>query len=333
MQEQNKHITLILKHLSGELNNSEKKQLFDWIEESKENKSTFNEYQKAWDMSDSSIIPEIEAIDVNAEWKMFKNKVGFDDKVLIPKKIEKKKFSLLRIAAVISTIILLGIASLYVFNPKQEVLFAQNEVIETNLPDGTEISINKNSSIIYSKKFNKKERKIELKGDAYFKVEKNKTKPFIIKAESFYVEVLGTEFYVNSNFKNRKVVVTEGTVAVYQQKDKSDKVILTAGEEIIFDKKANKLRKIETFDKNCIAWKTKIFNFNNQSLNEIFKQLEKVYDVNFEFKNPQLKNCRQSVSFDNQTIDEILNVLNATFDNVKFHKKRNTIYVNGNACK
>ena len=55
MQEQNKHITLIFKHLSEETIDSEKKQLFDWIEESNENKSTFIEYQKAWDMSATSI--------------------------------------------------------------------------------------------------------------------------------------------------------------------------------------------------------------------------------------------------------------------------------------
>ncbi len=332
MQEQNQHINLIFKHLSGDIEQSEKAQLLDWIEESKENKSIFIEYQKVWDMSDNSFPKEIEAIDIELEWKIFKNEVGYDDRTLLPKKEKHKRFSIYKIAVAIAAVLLLGITSLYIFNPKQEVLYAQNEIIETNLPDGTKININKNSKISFSENFNKKERKIELEGDAYFKVKKDKTKPFIIKAESFYVEVLGTEFYVNSDFKNRKVVVTEGTVAVYQRKDKSDKVILTAGEEVIFDKKANKLRKIETFDKNCLAWKTSVFNFNNQSLEDIFKQLESVYNVKFEFKNPKLKKCRQSVSFENQSIDEILNVLKVTFDNIKFIKKGNIIYVSGKTC-
>ncbi len=333
MQEQNRHITLIFKHLSGEIDKTEEKQLFDWLEESKENKSIFNEYQKVWAMSDTSYNSEIASIDINDEWQIFKNNVGFDDKILIPKQKNKKKFSIYSIAATISAILLLSVATLYFFKPKQEVILAQNEVVETNLPDGTKISINKNSKILYSKKFNKKERRIELKGDAYFKVEKDKTKPFIIKTESFYVEVLGTEFYVNSNLLERKVVVSEGTVAVYKKKDKSDKLIITAGQEIVFDNKENKLRKIETFNKNCIAWKTKVFNFNNQSLENIFKQLEAVYNVKFEFKNPQLKQCRQSVSFENQTIDEILNVLQATFDNISFKKEKNIIVVNGKSCK
>ena len=332
MQEQNQHITLIFKYLSGETDKSEKKQLFDWIEESNENKSIFNEYQKVWNMSDIAYSPEIASLDINNEWQFFKDNVGFDDKVLIPKQKAKKRVLIYRIAASVSAILLIGVAALYFLNPKQEILYAQNEIIETNLPDGTEISINKNSTISYSKKFNKKERNIKLNGDAYFKVAKNKTKPFIINAKSFYVEVLGTEFYVNSTQKNKKVIVKEGKVAVFRKKNKSDKIILTAGEELVFNRKENKLRKIKTFNKNCIAWKTKTFNFNNQSLEDIFKQLEEVYDVKFEFKNKNIKNCRQSVSFENQTIDEILNVLKATFDNIRFIKKGNIIYVSGKAC-
>ena len=332
MQDQNKHITLIFKYLSGETNNSEKKQLFDWIEENENNNNIFKDYQKAWDMSGTSIIPDIEKIDVDAEWQTFKDNTGFDDKVLLPKHKNNKKFSIVRVAAVISAIILLGVSALYVFNPKQEILYAQNEVVETNLPDGSEISINKNSTIIYSKKFNKKERKVELEGDAYFKVEKDKTKPFIIDAESFYVEVLGTEFYVNSTYEKRQVIVTEGTVAVYQREDKSDKVILTAGEEIIFDKKDNEIRKIETYDENFLSWKTKVFNFNNNTLEDVFTDFESVYDVTFKFVNPELKNCRLSVPFENQDIDEIINVLSATFDNISFTKNNNTVFVDGKGC-
>ena len=332
MQDQNKHITLIFKHLSGDTNKAEEKQLFDWIKERNENKTIFSEYQKVWAVSDTSLNPEIDAINLDEEWNKFKNEVGFDDKLLIPKQKTKKKFSVYRVAAAVSVILLIGVAALYILNPRQEVIYAQNEVLESKLPDGTEITVNKNSSITYSKKFNKKERKVELAGDAYFKVEKDKTKPFIIDAESFYVEVLGTEFYVNSIFKERQVVVTEGSVAVYQFKDKRDQVILTAGEEIIFDTKQNEIRKIESYDENYLSWKTKIFHFNNKKLEDIFTELEAVYDVKFEFKNPELKKCRQSVSFADQSIDEILNVLRATFDQISFNRNKNMIFIDGDTC-
>lgn len=332
MKEQDKHITLIFKHLSGETEKTEEKQLFNWLEESEENKSIFKEYQKVWDMSETKFSPEIDAVDVDAEWNIFKNEVGFDDKILIPKQKSIKKFSIYRVVAFVSAVLILGIAALYFLNPKEEVLYAQNEILESKLPDGTEITVNKNSSITYSKNFNKKERKVELEGDAYFKVEKDKTKPFIIDAESFYVEVLGTEFYVNSIFKKRQVVVKEGMVAVYQFEDKRDRVILNAGEEIVFDTKHNEIRKTENYDENYLSWKTKIFNFNNQKLEDIFLYLEAVYDIKFEFINPELKKCRQSVSFEDQSIDEILNVLRATFDQLSFKRNKNTVFVDGDAC-
>jgi ferric-dicitrate binding protein FerR (iron transport regulator) len=328
MPDNNEHIILIFKYLSGDISKTEKIQLFDWIKERKENRIIFNDYQKIWDISAYPKVPEIETIDINAEWEIFKNETDFDDIVLNA----KTKFSVYRFAAIASVILLIGFTALYLFYQKQEVLYAQNEIIETKLSDGSEISINKNSKISISNKFNKEERRLALAGEAYFKVEKDKTKPFVVEAESFYVEVLGTEFYINSVYNKRQVVVFNGTVYVYQNKDKSDKVILTAGEEVVFDIKENKIRKIETNNENYISWKTKIFNFNNQSLEDIFALLEEVYNIKFELKNPQLKNCKISVLFENQDIDGILNVLQATFDNISFVKNKNTVYVDGNSC-
>lgn len=330
MSEQNKHINLIFKHLSGDITELEKKQLFDWTAENNEHKNIFEDYQKVWNMSDTDVHPEIDKIDVEAEWKIFKDDSGIDDKK-IKKSNKYKKFPILRVAAV-AAVILIGFVAIYFLNPKEEVLFADNKVVESKLPDGTEITVNKNSEIRFSNKFNKKERKIELQGDAFFKVSKDENKPFIIDAESFFVEVLGTEFYVNSIFKERKVIVKEGTVAVYQFKDKRDQIIVTAGEEVIFDTKQNEIRKVENYDENYLSWKTKIFNFNNRSLEDIFFDLEAVYNIKFEFKNPELKNCRQSVSFENQSIDEILNVLRATFDQISFSKNKNIVIVNGDTC-
>ena len=332
MSEKEIHINLIFKYLGRETDKEEEKILFDWLEESNENKTIFDEYQKAWNLSSENYLSEINAINVEKEWTLFKNESGFDDKTIKLGSASKKQFSVGRIAAVISAILLLGISALFFLRPTQEVIYADAKIIESTLPDGTEVTINKKSTIKYSKKFNKKNREIELKGDAFFKVEKSDSLPFIIDAQSFFVEVVGTEFYVNSDYKERKVIVKEGIVAVYQYQDKRDKVILHAGEEIIFDKKNNEIRKTENTDVNYLSWKTKIFDFNNKKLEVIFKDLEKAYNVEFKFLNPDLKKCRQTVSFENQDIDQIVNVLNATFDNLSFKKNNNTILVDGESC-
>ncbi len=331
MQNNNEHINLIIKVLSGDAGFDEQKVLNTWLKEDSNHQQLFDDYKKIWSLSHKENIPEVESIDVDAEWNKFTQKVDFKEEKYPLK--PKKQIPLFRIVAVILVFISLGITGMFIFNNKEQKIVAYNKVKETKLPDNTEVSVNKNSEIIFDKNFNKKERKVKLKGEAFFKVAKNKEKPFIIKAESFYVEVLGTQFYVNSDYKNRQVIVKEGTVAVYQYEDKHDKIILHAGDKVVFDKKENRLRKIENNDPNYLSWKTKIFNFNNQRLEMICAELENVYGVRFEFVNPDLKKCRLTVSFKNQTTDEILNVLNATFDRVIFSKEKNTIYVKGKSCK
>jgi ferric-dicitrate binding protein FerR (iron transport regulator) len=226
----------------------------------------------------------------------------------------------------------MGVGAFYTFLPKNETIVAENLPLETKLPDGTEITINKNSEISYNNRYNKKNRTIQLKGDAFFKVQKNNDISFIIEAQDFFVEVMGTQFYVNSNPKQRKVIVTEGIVAVYREKDKKDMIVLSAGEEIIFDKTENTLTKTETQNLNVLSWKTKQFTFKDKTLEEVAAELEAVYAVTFEFLNENLKSCRLSVSFDNQEIEEILNVLTATFEKVSFKREGQKIYIDGSAC-
>ncbi|MCD6555967.1 MAG: FecR domain-containing protein [Bacteroidales bacterium] len=331
MKIQNEHINLIIKHFAQEASEGEEQILQNWLSEDANHQQIFDDYKKIWSFSEQKNIPEIEVINVDAEWQKFKKEIAFETENRSVK--SAKSFSLMRIAAVILVFISLGIAGMYLFNNKEQRIVASNELIEAKLPDNTEVTVNKNSELIYDKKYNKKERKVKLKGEAFFKVSKDKTKPFIIKTESFYVEVLGTQFYVNSDFKNRQVVVKEGTVAVYQYEDKHDKVILNAGDKIIFNKHDNQLRKIENQDENYMSWKTKIFNFNNRTLEDVAAELENIYDVKFKFVNPDLKKCRISAGFKNQSIVEIINVLQATFETLTFRKEGNKIIVGGKSCK
>ncbi len=331
MQNNNEHINLIIKVISGDAGADEQKMLNIWLSEDASHQQLFDDYKKIWSLSHKEIIPEIENIDVDAEWNKFTEEVDFKEEKFSIK--PKKRNPFFRIAAVILVFISLGIAGMFVFNNNEQKIVASNEIKEAKLPDNTEITVNKNSEIIFDKNFNKKERKVKLKGEAFFKVAKNKEKPFIVKTESFYTEVLGTQFYVNSDFNNRQVFVKEGTVAVYQYEDKHDKVVLHAGDKAVFNKKENKFLKIENADENYISWKTKIFNFNDKTLKDVTGELENVYDVKFEFTNPELKKCRISVGFKNQSIEEIINVLQATFETLTFRKKGDKIIVGGKTCK
>jgi ferric-dicitrate binding protein FerR (iron transport regulator) len=330
MEEQHPHNILIFKRLSGDLS-PEEEGLFDaLLKQSPEFEMLFKEYQKTWELSGTEWPEAVSSIDLEAEWETFKKGNELDAKVINIRK--RSPYYAMKIAAAILIFVFIGAGALYTFTPKKQTLISENLVKETELPDGTMITMNKHSKITYTNLYNKKERSVNLEGDAYFKVEKDPEKPFIIHAESFYVEVLGTQFYVNANEHQRKVVVTEGTVAVWQKEDQSDRMILSSGEELVLDKEKAGVKNAVPSNPNYLSWKTKVFAFKDQSLEDVCKELEKVYNVTFKFENEDLKTCRLSVSFENQEINEILNVLTATFEQVTFKQDNTTITIDGKAC-
>ncbi len=330
MQGQDPHSTLIFKYLSGDLNTDEEVRFNNLLTNSPDFEIMLKEYQKIWDLSGSKFPEEIACINVEEEWTTFKKRNLQDDNNRIINK--QKSFLPLKIAAAILIFVFIGAGAFYTFFPKKQTHTAENSLKETRLPDGSKITINKHSKITFTNKYNKNNRSVNLQGEAFFEVEKNTEKPFIINAESFFVEVLGTRFYVNSKQDQRKVVVTEGVVAVWQKNDKSDKILLKAGEELSFDTKSKPIKRTTPESSNVLAWKTKIFNFKDKSLEQVCADLSNVYDIDFIFENENLKSCRLSASFDNQSVDEILNVLAATFDSLKFERANNSVYIKGITC-
>jgi ferric-dicitrate binding protein FerR (iron transport regulator) len=330
MQGQHPHIALVFKYLSGDLNTEEEVLFNNLFKHSTDFQILINEYQKIWDLSGQKFPEEIDSVDVEKEWNIFKNHNLIDENKSLTKK--RTPYYFLKIAAAILIFVFIGAGTLYTFIPKKQILTTENRINETELPDGSKITMNKNSRITFTSKYNKKDRSVNLMGDAFFDIEKNPEKPFIINAESFFVEVLGTRFYVNSIQDQRKVIVTEGIVAVWQKKDKSDKILLKAGEELLLDLDERPVKQITPETSNHLSWKTKIFTFKDKSLDMVCSELKSVYDIDFIFENENLKACRLSASFDNQSIDEIINVLTATFDNLKFERVDNSIYIKGINC-
>ncbi|NJO89470.1 MAG: DUF4974 domain-containing protein [Chloroflexia bacterium] len=337
MSNNDQHIALIIKHLSGETTVNEEQLLAGWLNENELNKKQFNETQSAWELANENLDPEVALINIDDEWEKLSSTINFNekDKVVefIPKK-EKSSFNWVKIAAAI--IIVATIASVwYLLNqPKETELVATNKIIENKLPDGSNISIKEESSIVYNKKFNQSERRVFLKGEAYFEVKPNKEKPFIVDAGSITVEVLGTSFLVKNDEQQNlsEVIVTEGTVLVYNTENKQDSVIITAGQKASFEKKSTALIKGENLDPNYMAWKTKNFNFENTSLDEVIKTINHAYNSNIVLKNEKLGNCRITLPLQNQSLESVLRVLERMLD-IKVNKQGNKIEISGEGCE
>ena len=332
MKNFSEHIDLIVKYLSGDANADESKKLFDQMQHSSELKKEFDALKKSWDLAAAKADKKIADIDLNKEWDLFNSKI---EKEQSPKVIslKPKRFSFVRIASAIAAVFVLGFAVFYFFNLQTQELVAVNSVVESNLPDGSQISLNAGSELEYAKTFNKKERAVKLKGEAFFKVAHNSQKPFVVKAGKLNIEVVGTEFNVNAKSKKGdvEVIVNSGKVLVYSKSDKSDAKLLLAGDKAKFIRNKSEIIKKVNTNPNYLAWKNKKLYFDNTSLGEIVKTLEHTYNTKIIIKNPKLKNCTLTNTFDNQSLKSIMKVLEATLD-VKITEKNGVYKINGNAC-
>jgi transmembrane sensor len=216
----------------------------------------------------------------------------------------------------------LSVSLFFMFNKNQVSLVAENSVIETTLPDNSQISLNVDSEIKYPKNF-EENRTVELIGDAYFQVEHDSEHPFIVKTENYYVEVVGTEFYVSTK-DNFEVTVNKGVVKVYPIKNNIDSVVLRAGDNVVQTSSNQILSTVD--NQNYIAWKTGKIVFNNTSLSEIASILEKTYNISIEISNEEYKNLKMTATFDNQSVESILKVVEATMG-VKVSKQGEKIII------
>jgi ferric-dicitrate binding protein FerR (iron transport regulator) len=139
---------------------------------------------------------------------------------------------------------------------------------QLTLPDGTNVWLNAASSITYPCAFTGDERKVKITGEVYFEVAKDKSKPFLVTAGDQQIEVLGTHFNVNAytDEDHIKTSLLEGAVRV-------NSVLLKPGQAFAHGKIS------PTNVEQDIAWKNGVFNFNNQSLAQVMRQLARWYDL------------------------------------------------------
>ncbi|WP_316817404.1 FecR family protein [Pedobacter nyackensis] len=194
---------------------------------------------------------------------------------------------------------------------------------QINLPDGTKVWLNAATSLKFPVTFsNLNERKVELSGEAYFEVFKDKKKPFKVSSVNQEVEVLGTHFNVNTykNESSSKTTLLEGSVQLHSAAADTK---LKPGEQAVLQGAAIEVNKVNTAD--VIAWKNGNFLFNDESLIAIMKQLERWYDVKVDYSTIPETHYDGFIS-KNVNLSEVLRRLEVT-GNLKFKIENKTIKV------
>ena len=333
---------LITRYFSGEILEDELRLLSDWLKQEPQNEESFKQYKKTWQLLEKQHIHS--SVDVNQEWESMQTKMaasGSVDEVKIVSLNQDKSKNIhflrqiLKVAASV-TILLVSTFLLYFYfsKPANIVVTAQATTIEQRLPDGSVVSLHAGSQIIYPEKFASNHRNVELKGEAYFKVAHDRTKPFVVASGDARVEVLGTQFNVNTYSSDgaMEVVLTSGKVSVYYKANPKQNVLLMPGEKAELNVVQKQIHKSANTDPNYMAWKTHILTFENENLAQVIATLQKVYQTPILLSDNQLAGCRVTVSFNDQTLGSILEVLKETLD-LQINQNGNTIVVSGKGCK
>lgn len=314
----------IAKYLSGEMSHDKTKHFEDWINKSSENKELFNSVKMDWENFDklSANVNEDKA------WESLKNRLEqdglFEEKTLL---LRKESYRFMRVAAVILVLIVAGFFISVIVNSNDIVVkTTNNEHQVVLLPDGSKVTLYQNSKISYDKNFLVETRSINLEGEGFFEIERMEDIPFIVTTNTAKVKVLGTSFNVNTSksSNNVEVYVKTGKVELISQMSSVKSIFLEPG-DIGFCNNGD-LNKLLNKDDNYIAWKTRDLVFKNTSLTDVIDVVEKVYMVDIDYDNAEIKDLRISTSFEKQKLETVLNVIAKTFG-FSYSKKKNKVYL------
>lgn len=196
-----------------------------------------------------------------------------------------------RAAAVLLPLVL--ILGLYLHLNTRVDIFGAGEYAEIYVPkgertqmmfqDGTKVYINSDSYMRYPRKFGISERTVELKGEAYFVVAKNKNRPFVVNLNGPSIRVLGTSFNVEAYPENDdiKVNLDDGRINLKLLSDVE--VPVSPGECVVYNKNTKSYRVNRNTDTGASSvWKSNVISFKDTPLDEVFSRLGRWYNVDFE---------------------------------------------------
>ena len=212
------------------------------------------------------------------------------------------------------------------------------------LSDGSTIRLNAESSVTYPASFSMLDtRTVQLNGEAFFTVKRNTTKPFVVETSSLQTTVLGTSFNVKAYHQDEvaKVTVASGKVqvasAVHFTASSSEastkSLFLVAGEQAAYQQHTQQLNKAEVSLESFLAWKDDLIIFDDISLHEATRVLERWFDVEIQLQRPELGECYINGSYQSEQLVNILESMKFVNGITYEFQSDRKIVIAGTECK
>ena len=197
------------------------------------------------------------------------------------------------------------------------------------LEDSTKVWLNAESQLIYPESFDEKERRVKIKGEAYFQVAKDATRPFYVESSGITIRVYGTEFNINAYAEEKEVYTTlvAGSISLQHANESKSELVLTPGHQAIYNKD-NKITSVKSVNTEAItSWHNGRFVFEEQTLEQIMKTLARWYNFEYEFDNENIRSTIFKGSAPRYAnLSEVLSILEKS-GGLKFRAKNDKIII------
>lgn len=314
----NTKIALLDRFMRGETSPEEEQQLLTWFREVDSQEDILSFYRQRWHESATKEISE------EVQLRMFnqiKYRINAEKTTLLKNNRKQNKRRLLRwgqYAAAILLCVIVGITShLYTRQSMTEmkeyrVEAEKGQRANVTLPDGTKVWLNSHTQIVYTNHYGVKDRVVDLRGEAYFEVAKDKERRFIVKAAGLDVEALGTTFNVKAYQEDDDVIATLFSGSVRATGGKHS-VILSPAQQVAFSRE-NETLVVDNPENIGYSsmWRDNELAFEGETLNEIAIRLNRLYNVQIEFKSEKIKQYRFSGVIKNNSLDNVFEIISLT---------------------
>lgn len=278
-----------------------------WRDESYENKKKYQDLLNIWLITGS--FPERFTPDKSKGWQIVKRHIHLQ---------KKKHFLFRRITQVAAAIAIIFLSTwtgtkLSTRNQKPqytEIFSLAGQKTRVLLPDSSFVLLNGNSQIRFDRNFNGNKRIVELTGEGFFEVHKDLSRRFIVHTKELDIKVFGTSFNVKAYTNDQQVEVGLKNGKISIDRGEKEIVKLIPGQLATFDKKQQKLSVAKSDIEVVSAWTRDELVFEEASLSEIVKYLERWYGVNVHVDPELLNGELLTFKVKTESLNELLKLIN-----------------------
>jgi transmembrane sensor len=307
--------TLIADYLSGTADHESVEKLNEWVSESAENKKYYQHLKNIWELAHHEINPA--ELDTERAYEKVQDKLSLHRKKTLFLNILMRAAAIL-LLPLLATSYFLGIRYAGGLHDRKQVYNEVSSAFGTrsmiSLSDGSKVWLNSGSHLRYPREFVTRKREVYLTGEGYFEVESNPRRPFIVHTQRLNVTATGTKFNVNVSRleKASQVTLVSGKVLVSKNLSNGKTVEishLSPDDHLAFDTLSEKVEIQKENTYKYIAWKDGKLIFRNEPLEEVIRKIGYFYNVDIELKDEKLKEYRYRATFEEESLEEILNLL------------------------